>query len=660
MKKVRIQSIHLTNFCGIREAKYTFADEGVTTISGANGMGKSTIANAITYVLFGTNTAGVTFEIKTYDSEHNIIPEIPHEAELAILVDGEKTTFKRTLKDTWNGSAVKNTYGYYIDGEVVTAGEYNKAVAAICDDETFRLASSSVYFLSLPWAKQRSILESLVPEITADSIENKDGRYDFVIEALRKKTFDKLVQQTKHRRREIQEQLDHVPFRLSDLEKALPERFEWSSLEEEKKQEEERLAEIQGNMDELLRGNSDKTINELISKKISFATKRKLEMEKSATIMANDAEVRHESDVINARANLSRAENTVSDLQARMNELTETEVHSKKDMRDIEDTVRSLNNMLAKINEDEWQWDDKDSFCPHCGQPLPVNDIHRLKEESRKRFCERKAEDIKKLQIDFDHNQSRYTELKNILSSLDEDRRTTTNQIVKAHQSLKECQSYLDEVVKETPDTAEQLIAKNESYRQVVEEIKGLEQQLTQPASEDGENEMLVKLSEERDRLKSKIGELQEKLNTKAQYERVSELIRNVKDEKVTYQEQLDDIDSKLNVASEYYEQSCRVLEESVNAHFSFVRWSMFQTNLNGERKPFCECYHNGVPYRILNSAAKVNAGIDIAYAIAKHYDISLPIIVDECESINEPIFQGGQQIRFYVTTDPEIKVQYS
>ena len=127
MKTIRFEKVTLLNFCGIDNAEIEFY-HNITTICGRNGIGKSTIFNAIYYVLFGTDQFGNALDIKTYDSNHQIIREIPHEASLTIRVDGEETTFKRTLTDLWKGEQVKNTYKYFIDGEVVTAGDYRKAI----------------------------------------------------------------------------------------------------------------------------------------------------------------------------------------------------------------------------------------------------------------------------------------------------------------------------------------------------------------------------------------------------------------------------------------------------------------------------------------------------------------------------------------------------
>ena len=130
MKKIIIKKLRLLNFCGIRDAEYEFSEK-LTIVSGGNGRGKSTIANAIMYVLFGTDMAGNSLDIKTFDKNHEIIKEIPHEAELTLLVDGDQIVLKRTLTDSWKGSKCMNTYKYYVDGDVTTAGDFKKIVEDI-------------------------------------------------------------------------------------------------------------------------------------------------------------------------------------------------------------------------------------------------------------------------------------------------------------------------------------------------------------------------------------------------------------------------------------------------------------------------------------------------------------------------------------------------
>ena len=158
MKTIKFEKLKLLNFCGIREGEYEFGDN-ITTISGKNGIGKSTLASAITYVLFGSDINGRQLDIKTLDENNKVIKDIPHEAELILAVDEDVLTLKRTLTDSWKGDSVKNTFKYYIGGEVVTAGDFKKVVDGICQEKTFRLCSSPTEFVSMNWQDQHAFLK---------------------------------------------------------------------------------------------------------------------------------------------------------------------------------------------------------------------------------------------------------------------------------------------------------------------------------------------------------------------------------------------------------------------------------------------------------------------------------------------------------------------
>ena len=183
MKKIIFKKLRLLNFCGIRDAEYEFSEK-LTIVSGGNGRGKTTISNAIMYVLFGTDMAGNSLDIKTFDKNHEIIKEIPHEAELTLLVDGDQIVLKRSLSDSWKGDKCTNTYKYYVNGDVTTAGDFKKVVESICPDSVFRLISSATNFCSLPWQKQRELLEPLADKYTTQDITQGDERFDFVVEEI--------------------------------------------------------------------------------------------------------------------------------------------------------------------------------------------------------------------------------------------------------------------------------------------------------------------------------------------------------------------------------------------------------------------------------------------------------------------------------------------
>ena len=660
MKKIIFKSLSLLNFKGIRNLHVSFG-ENLTVISGRNAAGKTSIADAIMWVLFDVGYDGNKLEPKTFDKNHEIIKEIPHEAELTLLVDGDQIVLKRSLSDAWKGDKCTNTYKYYVDGDVTTAGDFKKVVESICPDSVFRRISSATNFCSLPWQKQRELLESLADQYTSQDITQGDERFDFVVEELKKKSIADLIHHIKYKRKEVQKQLDSVPVRLAELNKSLPEAQDWDALSAEKTKLNDKLVELANKMQAIRIGGADKVRYDGILKKIEFAEKRKRNMEQGAMNLATEQATKHQSDVITTNIAVKKAQSLVDDLKATMRGYTESEIHAKDKKEECERKVVDINNRLDELSKSRWSWNAEDGICPHCGQPLPAEDVERIKKESKDRFNERKSNASKKIQEEFNGIQQEYTDAKNILEKLDNDRMVTTNQLVKANKTLKEAEFKKLEVDAEKPKTYEQILAEKEEYQQVVKEIADLQAELDEPSARSDENtEMLVGLEKEREPIGIRYNEVLELLATKETYDRISELIEKAKQDKESYQNQLDELDEQLDLANEYNKKSCHLLEENVNGHFSYVKWSMFTQDLDGNMKPYCECYHDGVPYSRLNGAAKVNAGIDIANTFSRFYQVSAPMVLDECERVNDPIYSGDQQqIRLKVTTDDKLKFEY-
>lgn len=666
MKQIQFKKLRLLNFCGIRNAEYEFGDE-LTIIKGKNGLGKSTIANAIFYTLFGKDINGNSLDIKTFDKDHNIIREIPHEVELTVRVHciGEEGAsnqviiLKRKLTDSWDVDKCTNTYKYFVNGDICTANDYCNVVDSICPYDAFSLCSSSRHFVCLSWQEQRNKLQALVGNISTDDITQGDEKFDFVVEALRKQDIDKYVHHLKYSRKEVQDQLDSVPIRLEELNKSLPKAQDWEALATEKAQLNEKLVELANKIQEIRTGGADKVRLDAIRKKIDFAEKRKRNMEQSAMNLATEQATKHQSDVITVNIAATKAQSLVDDLKATMRGYTESEIHAKDKKEECERKVADINNRLDELSKSRWSWNAEDGICPHCGQPLPAEDVERIKKESKDRFNERKSNASKKIQEEFNGIQQEYTDAKNLLEKLDNDRMVTTNQLVKANKTLKETEFKKREVDAEKPKTYEQILAEKEEYQQVVKELADLQAELDKPSETEETSKMLTELEKEREPIGIRYNEVLELLGKKEAFDRITARIAEINEHKLTYRAQLDELDKQLDVVREYNQKADQLLEDRVNEHFSFVKWSMFKTNLKGEREATCECYHDGVPYRRLNTAAKVNAGIDIAYTFAKYNEIEVPMLLDECESVNHPICRGGQQIRMVVTTDDELKFEY-
>ncbi len=90
---------------------------------------------------------------------------------------------------------------------------------------------------------------------------------------------------------------------------------------------------------------------------------------------------------------------------------------------------------------------------------------------------------------------------------------------------------------------------------------------------------------------------------------------------------------------------------------FRHVKFRMLDIQLNGNEVATCYATYQGVRYADLNSAAQVNAGLDIINTLCRHYGIQVPIFIDNAEGINEIEKTESQMIQLVVSEDRPMKV---
>ena len=157
MTEIKIKRLSLENFKCHRALTLNF-DGGNASIYGDNASGKTSIYDALTWLLFGKDSAGngeKNIEIKPL----NAMGEVKdHEAltavEAVLQVNGEEQTLRRTYKEVWTtkrGSGTAsydgNTSDYYIDGVPCKRNAFQDKVNELVGEDTFRMLTS-VSFVS--------------------------------------------------------------------------------------------------------------------------------------------------------------------------------------------------------------------------------------------------------------------------------------------------------------------------------------------------------------------------------------------------------------------------------------------------------------------------------------------------------------------------------
>lgn len=663
---IKISRLELTNFKCFSHREFTF-DSDVTTVRGRNGVGKTTIADAILWCLFGKNTQGQSdFDLKTHDADGKPIPNLDHSVEISFEVGYPKDgchsianciTLKRTLRETWvkkRGSDEQvfknNTTEYMVNGNTMTAADYKKYISDMVSESLFRTITNPQYFPSLKWQEQRTFLTQMVGSIEPEVIANSDELVALVHQL--DDSNDDIISYRKHlsyQIKQIKDKLDKIPVRLEEQNKALPERLDWDALQVQYTAVEQQSQEVSEKIIAIKSGNGGDVLREQIREEMKFV-QRKLD--------SFEVAIR-----TNVRQLQTAKDERINALSRQFNQLVSTQ-------RDLEASIPSFDKLAKQCRDNaseifkkeqeyirsEWpktqvSFDSygEDARCALCGQLLPTEQI----DAAREKFNTRRAELRKELN-------ERAAAAKQLLVDAETEAKKYETEKAEAEKRLADIKEQINTIFaekakaeKEEIKTFDDCLADNTEYQNCLKEKAELQSKLDSVGISDDDASRLADLEAQKVQYTTALQQLNTQLASKEQYSRIMALIDGINEEQKSLVSQLSDLERREDIARQYQDRQNAILEERVNEHFKIVRWRMFRTVNNGGepfQEPYCECYVDGVAYHDgLNQAARLNAGLDIINALCSHYSVSAPIVLDNAESTINILPTVGQQIRLQV-----------
>ena len=121
----------------------------------------------------------------------------------------------------------------------------------------------------------------------------------------------------------------------------------------------------------------------------------------------------------------------------------------------------------------------------------------------------------------------------------------------------------------------------------------------------------------------------------------------------------LDELEAMLFLIDEYSRYKTQFVEDSINSMFRIARFRLFREQANGGVEDRCDVVLDGVPYININSGAKINVGIDIINTLSEAYGVTVPLFVDNAESVTHLEKSTNQIIRLVVSeTDKELRYE--
>lgn len=650
---MKIISIHLSNFQGIRDMRIDL-DGHSAAIYGDNGTGKTTIFNAITWLLFDKPSTGAkNWSPKTRGTDgekHNL----EHSVTAAfVLQDGSRITLGKTLREVYKkkrGAATAeytgNTIDYYIDGVPVKEKEYTAAVAGHCGgEEMMKLLTMPDYFPEvMEWKKRRELLLEICGDVTDETvIESTPELIDLPTYLLKPGTLgqyytvEEYAKIAKALKADINRQLDTLPDRIDEAQRAIP---------------------------------ADLPSRELLEARLHAAMQASAESRKIADSVAaggNDTQTAlaaAEAELSKVRADYTRevqeaAASTYSaladiekEIRAKGRETEDLRADAAVARRQAERMTALRESILQEYREAAAEkFDANQETCPTCGRRLPEDQIATMRADFNQRRSERLAainargvETANKTMIA--ELQAKAAEYEAKAAACSEDIEGLKHRREEIRRELTESEPF------ETTELARSITAKIETLRRMAEdEGRGHEAEI---AAAD------ARLQECLEREHAIRGQIVQVEAAAKQAQRVQQLEAQEKDLAAKYE----DVERGVYLCELFIKAKVAMLTERINSKFRSVSFQLFTEQVNGGLAECCEVLvpsEDGamVPYATANHAARVNAGLEIVATIAEHFGREMPVVVDNAESVTRLIDTEGQVIRLVVSeADKALRVE--
>lgn len=643
--EIFLKKLSLKNFKGIKDLAIDFSQN--TNIFGDNGTGKTTVADAFMWLLFDKDSYDRTsFEIKTLDSNNEVIHGLEHEVSGTLEVNNKDLILTKIYKEKWTkkrGEAEKQLTGhetlYNIDGVPVKKSEYQEKINELIKEDIFKLITNPLYFsTSLKWQDRRNTLLGIIGDITDDRIINYKADLKPLEALLIDKDIDTLKKSISARKKKLNDDIKSIPYRVDECNNSIQE-LDFEALEFRKrgivtgiKSIEEQLMDSSKANDEILK-ERDKL----------YSLKSKLrDMEYKA-----DAEKDKPKRELQSKFNSLKLD--IDRLQITINNLKMSKQYSENDIEHYKSLCTEERNNWFEENKRVFEFDESNCICPTCKRAFESEDIENKKQQMEENFNSNKAKILKDIQ-------NKGKSYKELLEKHEEKAKTINSDIDSKNKELEKLKASEHEL----KEKINNFVAKNPliddgKYQELSIVVSELETKLQQPVEI---NNNIKDLRNKRATLELELDGLNKQLACKEQNEKLKNRIVELMDEEKKLAQQIAALEGQEFLCEEFIKTKVELLESSINNKFKYVSFKLFDTQVNGGLAETCEALINGVPFSNANTASQINAGLDIINALSSHYKVQAPIFIDNRESVNNLIETNSQIVNLIVSKDESLRVE--
>lgn len=643
--KIFLKKAVLENFMCYASRTFDFYD--ITKIMAENGVGKSTIATAYLWCLFNCDYELKDNPVVRREVDGVSVDDMDVSVELTLDVDGkeitmkkvQKRTYKEAVKDGKIVTTVSDNNSYYVNSVPKTLTAFNEYLGI--NMKMFKACSNINAFLSRKPDEMREYLFSLIESATDLDMAGSREELAELVPMLEKYTVEEIRSMNKLISSNVDKQSPVIDGQIKEKERDIQIKsdIDTSDLELLKNSLKEQIADCI----------AKQTDNDKLLAEYNKASADILDLK----FKQGDLSRKANEDNIKARREI---EDKITDKKFLVKQTEKTIADTESCIASSEKTIESIKAYL-QVERDKWKeenerkFDDSSLICPYCGNEYKEDKKEQLKAD----FAKHKADNLKTITGNGNMYKERLDKEKTTLESLKAELPQHKESLEMLNTAIADLEKQLSELPQEIDVT-------------VTEEYKALEQQIAEKeeAMHKANDISAVKaeLKAQETALRQQLSECERKIaesNTEKDEQRLEEL----RAEQRTQEQNKANAEKILDLLDELDKAKNETLSDSINSHFSLVKWKLFELNKSGGYKSVCIPTVNGksILTTMSNKGNRILGRVDICNSIQKISGMSVPIFCDDVESLdmqNEGKIISmveSQLILLCVSNDKELKI---
>lgn len=611
MERAILKKVVLENFMCYAHAEFDFY--AITKIVAKNGKGKSTIATAYLWCLFNCDYELKDNPVVRREVDGKSVDDMDTSVELTLDVDGKEVTMKKVQKRTYSkdGSSYKDDNKYFINDVPKTLKDFNAYLDV--DMNVFKMCSNVNAFLNQKPAEMREYLFGLVGDVTDLDIASQKAELAELVPMLNKYTVEELSAMNKATKAKITKDLPILDGQIKEKERdiQIKQDTDVSDLELYRNSLKERIADCvakQTDNDKLL-AEYDKASADILDLKFK----------------QGDLSRKANEDNIKARREI---EDKISDKKFLVKQTEKTVADTERCIASSEKTIESIKDCL-QTERDKWKeenerkFDDSSLICPYCGNEYKEDKEEQLKAD----FAKHKADNLEAITNNGNMYKERLDKEKSTLESLKAELPHHKESLEMLNTAIADLEKQLSELPQEIDVTA------TEEYKELEQQIAEKEQAMHKA---NDISAVKAELKAQETALRQQLAECESQIaksDTAADEQRLEELRQT----RIDSEQNKANAEKILDLLDELDKAKNKTLSDSINSRFSLVKWKLFELNKSGGYKSVCIPTVNGksILTTMSNKGNRILGRVDICNSIQKISGMSVPIILDDTESLD-------------------------